>query len=149
MISATVLGKFEKAETLLTQNAYAEAERILDSVQQATVLGTADLLQFWGRLAQGYRRVGRVEKELPVLEKLCALAVSDLARLGRLATHTNIQATAADLAYLAWAYRKVGNYGASKTKFEEANALFSKVGLEIDPDYERKHPYRIALRRKQ
>src|SRR5437867_8165678 len=108
MFSVALLQKFEKAEALLAQNASEEAVAILDSLRQHEVVsGTADQIQFLGRLAQGYRRAGATEKELPVLERLCRLAVDELKGLRNLATDDDIQATAADLAYLARAYRKV------------------------------------------
>lgn len=150
MITVEILEKFETAERFLAENGIAVAESILDSLREhAFVSGTADSLQFLGRLAQGYRRAGKVEKELPVLEKLAPLAVNELKRKGVLATSSEIQATGADVAYLARAYSKIGRIAEANVKFSEANALFSEVGMEIHPDYEKIHPHQVALRRRQ
>ena len=150
MISVATLKKFEEAETLLTLNDMNAAQMILDSVwEHENEFGNADAIQFLGRLAQGYRRAGNVEKEVTVLEQLCTLAIEELEKMGLLASDDDIQATATDIAYLARAYRKMGNNTAAKTKIDEANTLLSEIRLEIDPDYERKHAYRIALRQKR
>ncbi len=137
MIPIEFLKTMEKIGKLIEAGQRDKAIQLLDAMHLniaplMNIMHDAQKMEVLGLIAHRYREAGATEKEIPVLEKLCEIALQHLDRLGILASSEDIYLTAMDLLLLGFAYLKTNRKTEAYNKLMQAKELFAEIDWESD-----------------
>jgi len=139
VIGAEIVRKLSQALELAREGRKSEAsvqinEAYDDQEKAWPALNQFERLETLGLLAAGFRELGNLKKEIPVLEKLCSLALADLDRLGALASDQDIRWTGDDFILLGLACLRAGKKEEAKAAINQAKSILIEVGCDLDAD---------------
>lgn len=137
MIPLIFFNIIKDAESLIKIGQKDRAIQILDSLYEdmSDIINISDnvsKMEMLGAISVGYRKANATEKAIPVLERLCKIAVADINQLGIIASSEDIRKTATDLLILGVMYIKMNRRLEARKTLVKAEELFNEIDWELN-----------------
>jgi tetratricopeptide (TPR) repeat protein len=102
--------------------------------QDLDISPVPEAMQILGLLAGVFRLRGELERSIPMLEKLCELAETDITSKGRSATSDDIRATGIDLVLLGTTYKIQNRLLEARRALDKARQLLRRIDWDVEVD---------------